>query len=49
MSLGLRALSFRGFGARALDSLAGCTARHVGGCQNSGPFLSPQYNTAPTI
>ena len=23
--------------------------RHVSGCQNSGPFLDPYYNTAPNI
>ena len=23
--------------------------RHVGGCQNYGPFLDPYYNTAPNI
>ena len=22
---------------------------HMGGCQNSGPFLGPYYNTAPNI
>ena len=22
---------------------------HMGGCQNYGPFLDPQYNTAPNI
>ena len=21
----------------------------MGGCQNDGPFLGPQYNTAPSI
>ena len=24
-------------------------ARHMGGCQNYGPFLDPYYNTAPNI
>ena len=23
--------------------------RHMGGCQNYGPFLGPYYNTAPNI
>ena len=28
---------------------SGCSAAcgYVGGCQNSGPFLGPYYNTAP--
>ena len=23
--------------------------KHMGGCQNNGPFLGPYYNTAPNI
>ena len=29
------------------DLLNSCT--HMGGCQNYGPFLGPQFHTAPII
>ena len=25
------------------------TVAHMGGCQNYGPLLDPQYNTAPNM
>ena len=42
-------LEWMDFSGRGWDDASALRLAEVGGCQNYGPFLGPNYNTAPNI